>query len=281
MDLLEYQSLLEDRARRHAAAIAPSVAEKAGVPVALAEAVLRERAYELALTEEPDIEQVDNLVHWAVRRVGKRRLLQKTKEALDPEYPKIEPPPWYHPYRRHRYRVRHRRKRVQEELRPRNIPFGKVEYDPKDKLDNPSRLPKFTTPETFNRHVTEVVEPYILALVKKVSEERELAPPNDEAVKRALEQVNWADAAYFAQQQSPSPGRVRLFLNKYLLHPLQRTAAKFPAEQVLFTTQALLVGTFIYRMLNKAVVAQTTIPKGVDTVMSVFKKLHWIRMGRP
>jgi spore cortex formation protein SpoVR/YcgB (stage V sporulation) len=251
MNLGEYQQELSSNAKSICDTASVLIAEELSIPKSLVRVILREKENELALIQEitPEIEV--KLLQYVAKKVAKKELETRIDKST---------------------RVNFVKKLGLSEA-ARRIPFGKTQ-PPKDP-DTRGYIPQFTTPELFNDHVAEVVEPYVLALIRNVAKERKLSPPSDEEVERVLKKIDWAEAAYFAQEKRANPTRVRKFLDKYVVSPMKKAIYGFPAEKILFVTQSLIIGTTLYKLLSSTGFGSVSIPpkntKLTQILHSVFK----------
>lgn len=110
-----------------------------------------------------------------------------------------------------------------------NLPDNPKEYFP----GHPDFRPPVTTKDTFNEHMAQAMEPYVLAIARKVAKDRGVALPNEAAIKQAVAHTDWARAAYEAKHmpKKPSPGRLRQFFSKYVFRPIGKVA-DLPLEHV-------------------------------------------------
>jgi hypothetical protein len=110
-----------------------------------------------------------------------------------------------------------------------NSPKNPKEYYP----GHPGYLPPIATKDVFNEHMAKAMEPYVIAIAKKVAQDRGIQPPNEAAIKRELGRTDWAKAAYEAKRmpRKPPPGKVRLFFNKWVFKPIGKVL-DLPLEEV-------------------------------------------------
>jgi hypothetical protein len=110
-----------------------------------------------------------------------------------------------------------------------NLPDNPKEYYP----GHPSFQSPLTTKDKFNEHMADAMEPYVMAIAKKVAKDRGIQPPNEMAIKRELQRMDWAKAAYEAKRmgKKPPPGRVRQFFAKWVFRPLGKLI-DLPIEQI-------------------------------------------------
>lgn len=111
-----------------------------------------------------------------------------------------------------------------------NSPHNPKEYYP----GHPNFMAPITFPGAFNAHMAQAMAPYAIAIAKKVALDRGLEPPNDQEIIKALEQSDWAKAAYEAKRMPahPSVQRVRDFLSRYIGKPLGKVTDKIPLAQL-------------------------------------------------
>lgn len=124
-----------------------------------------------------------------------------------------------------------------------NSPDNPKEYF----FTHPRYQPMTTSPDQFNAHMAQAMSPYVLAIARKIAKDRGLEDPNEADIKKALQSVDWAKAAYEAKSmpKKPPPGKMRQWFNKYIFGPLGK-ALDLPYEQLFALTVALPAMWMLY-----------------------------------
>jgi hypothetical protein len=110
-----------------------------------------------------------------------------------------------------------------------NSPDNPKEYYP----GHPQFMPPLTTKDTFNDNMAQAMSPYVLAIARKIAQDRGVQAPNEVAIHRVLKETDWAQAAYEAHKlgKRPPDTALRRWMKKWVGRPLHKIM-DFPYEYV-------------------------------------------------
>lgn len=132
----------------------------------------------------------------------------------------------------------------------------KIEFDTRntqiDKYpEHPDYMPPVTTRAAFNRHMSQAISPYVTSIAGKVASERNLAPPNEQAIQRVLEKVDWTKAAYELNGlgKKPTKNKLEKFIDTYIVDPIDTFISKYKFKKWWPLVTSLQTMYVIYNVL--------------------------------
>lgn len=128
--------------------------------------------------------------------------------------------------------------------------------DPKEKYpEHPDFRPPITTKDVYNAQMAQNMTPVVQNLMKKIAKDRDLQPPDEEAIKIAMKKLDWANLAYEVREMGPKPppSKIKKFLMEKIFKPIDRLTEKIPLKvlwQVLSFAQVawMIWATFHYQI---------------------------------
>jgi hypothetical protein len=162
------------------------------------------------LSKEDSVELVrfNSFLHENIHVLSLQKLFNNLVESTSPFIvPKKSRPP------------RSSKPRYPNEI-PIEIPHPEDRFNP----EHPAYADYITTKESFNRHMSQAMTPFVLSIAKKIADDRKLKEPDEETIKLVLEKTDWTRAAYEMNGlgKKPPQGFILKFIDKFIVKPLDK-----------------------------------------------------------